>query len=340
MSQLPAVFDAGSSGAVVLATRTLQAFTDAILKDGGNAYRQFLRDQLPKAEDAYRQNDSPLRTHLGASQIGNKCDRDIWYSFRWATNPKNKFEWHDEPHTGTPCLECRRRAADMVRLFNRGHLEEPRFVALLLSIGCKVYQQDNQGKQFKISLLDGHYGGSCDCVAVGIPDLGVDEPALVEMKTHKDSSFQKLLDKGVEKSKPIHFNQMQVYMGGFGLKVALYLAVNKDTEQIYGEIVRFNQAIYDKSFKRAQNLVYLNIPPSKINNSPAWYECKICDNRHVCHKTPDASGTIPVPMRNCRTCMYSKPTDGDRWFCGYHNEILSKDAQLAGCGKYTVIGGM
>ena len=41
----------------------------------------------------------------------------------------------------------------MLRLFNRGHIEEARFIAMLLTIGMPVYQQDAEGKQFRI-----HFG--------------------------------------------------------------------------------------------------------------------------------------------------------------------------------------
>lgn len=326
---------------VVPAPKTLEAFTRALLKDGGNLFRKHLREQLPKAEDAYKEQKTELRTHLGGSQIGRECNREIWYGFRWVVDIEEKVEWHEGEHVGDPCKACLTRQADMIRLLNRGHLEEPRFVSLLLTIGCQVWQHNAQGKQFKVSLLDGHYGGSCDCVAVGIPDLPEGTPALVEMKTYNQKNFEKLLKGGVKAAKPQHHHQMQTYMGGLGLSVCLYLAVNKNNDAIYAELIAFDYKMYVADIERARTIVYINTPPKKISNSPAWHICRICEARFVCHKIPDNSKEIRQPMRNCRTCIYSKPVAGDQWACGFYDgAILSKEKQILGCGQYTQIGGM
>ena len=77
------------------------------------------------------------RTYLGASVIGKECKRALWYSFRWA---------------GTESFDGR-----MLRLFQTGHLAEPRFVADLRSIGATVWDCDPAtGKQFGFS----HFGGN------------------------------------------------------------------------------------------------------------------------------------------------------------------------------------
>ena len=64
--------------------------------------------------------DNSFRDHLGGSMIGRPCDRELWYGFR---------------HAARPNFDGR-----MLRLFNRGHLEEPRFVKSLESIGATVYE--------------------------------------------------------------------------------------------------------------------------------------------------------------------------------------------------------
>lgn len=63
------------------------------------------------------------RSHLGFSMIGDECQRKLWYGFRWCKTPK------PEPR--------------LKRLFNRGHLEEDRFVDYLRGIGCEVNPFDN-----------------------------------------------------------------------------------------------------------------------------------------------------------------------------------------------------
>jgi len=193
--------------AVQIASKTLAAIESTIAGDQGASYRQALQRVLPHIGDAYRGVDSPFRTHLGASVIGDECARKIWYGFHWTTIPSF--------------------GGRILRLFNRGHLEEGRFIAALLAIGCQVYQQDENGKQFRISGVSGHFGGSGDGIATGVPDVDPSLPVLLEFKTHNDKSYIKLAKEGVRSAKFEHYVQMQIYLRKMALTVALYMAVNK-----------------------------------------------------------------------------------------------------------------
>lgn len=297
--------------AVHLAKSTLSAINTTLEKDQGAAYRTFLGQVIPHMGDAYRGADkNPYRSHMGASGIGKDCGRAIWYSFRWFTRPH--FEGR------------------ILRLFNRGHLEEARFIALLLSIGVQVYQQDENGKQFRISDAGGHFGGSGDGIAVGIPDLPVGMACLLEFKTHAEKSFKKVQEEGVRSAKFEHFVQMNTYMRKMNLTVALYGAVNKNNDELYLELVPIDTITADQFIDRGRQLVFHPTPPKRINESPGWFECKYCDHKAVCHLNKD-------PERNCRTCFYSHPMEDGRWACGEptnNSKILSEDDQLAACPKY------
>ena len=118
---------------VMLALKTMAAIESAIEQDQGGKFRQFLGQIIPHMADAYRGVDEGFRSHLGASLIGGECSREIWYGFRWVKKPKF--------------------SGRILRLFNRGHLEEARFIAMLLTIGCQVWQQDGHGKQYRISVF-------------------------------------------------------------------------------------------------------------------------------------------------------------------------------------------
>lgn len=270
------------------ASLTVAAIDAAIKADQGNAFRGWLQKVLPHVGDAYGQNDSPFRSHMGASGIGKECPRAVWYSFRWATKPN--FEGR------------------MLRLFNRGHIEEARFIAMLLMIGCQVFQQDANGKQFRISDAGGHFGGSGDGVVVGLPDLPPGMPALAEFKTHNAKSFAKLAEQGVRISKPEHYVQMNVYMRKMGLNVGLYLAVNKDDDTLHGEIVHLDPELADRYIDRGVQLVFMPTAPKRVNDSPSWFACKFCDHRAVCHMGA-------TPEKNCRTCEHSVPREDGTWWC-------------------------
>lgn len=296
---------------IYLAVQTLKAINSQLESDQGAAYRQNLQKVLPHMSDAYRgaENNS-FRMHLGASGVGKDCSRAIWYSFRWFTKPH--FDGR------------------ILRLFNRGHMEEARVIALLLSIGAKVYQQDANGKQFRISDAGGHFGGSGDGVAIGLPDLEPDTPCLLEFKTHNDKSWKKMEENGVKLAKPEHYVQMQTYMRKMSLGVALYVAVNKNDDHLYMEIVPLDIITADMFIKRGVDLVFAATPPKKINDSPGWFGCKFCDHKPVCH-------LMAIPAKNCRTCYFAAPQQDGTWRCNNASvdiEILTEEMQLVGCQQY------
>lgn len=297
-----------------LATKTLKAIEEALVRDQGAKFRGLLRELMPAAEDAYSTKEDPWRDHLGASHIGRECPRELWYSFHWVTLRKDEGR--------------------MIRLFNRGHLEEPRFVALLRMIGCEVWQHDKSGKQFRIEGYRGHFGGSLDGVVRNLPDLP-EYPVLAEFKTHSLKSFDNLVAKGVLASKWEHFVQMTLYMGHYKLPWAIYCAVCKNDDSIHLELVQFDPAVYARYSDRSAMIIDATVPPAKINESPGWWKCKFCDHRAVCH----AKAT---PAKNCRTCKWVDVGDAKAWICnrpeqpdgGGANEVLTPEKQRVGCSLY------
>lgn len=319
--------------AVWKATKTLAAIDAAICADGGNSYRRNLGQVLPHLSDAYRSDEDDRRTHLGASVIGSDCERAVFFGFRWASKVRVRGKKGEDPQVA----ESRMR-----RLWNRGHLEEGRFIALLLTAGISVYQQDQSGKQFRITNLGGHFSGSGDGIAVGCPDLPVGVPCLLEMKTHSSDSFKKLVEDGVKVSKFQHYVQMNQYGNGFGLLYALYLAVNKDTDEIYAEIVQIDSANAQAFLDLAKRIVFAHQLPARIRGgNPGYHVCKyMCDHTDVCYSTVEVE-------RNCRTCEYVQFNPNGTVECISLNQrvkadengwedpiILDKNSQLQGCSNY------
>ena len=291
----------------ILAVKTLEAIEVALEEDQGARYRKYLQELLPLSPDIYRAGQpTELRAKLGASIMGKECSRELWYNFRWAVNVRHKGR--------------------MIRLFNRGHIEEPRFIALLKIINCEVWQLDENKKQYTIIDHDGHFGGSLDCVTRGIPDDPI-RPLLSEFKTHNEKSFSKLQDQGLRRSKLQHFVQMQLYMGGYKLERGIYIATNKNDDDLYAELINFDREQHDYYLKRASVIITQSTPPPKISDSPGWFTCKFCDYRFICHL--DAQ-----PLRSCRSCKYSKPSTNGDWFCNFHKMNLTEQGQLVGCDKY------
>ncbi|MDB5294691.1 MAG: hypothetical protein JWO31_674, partial [Phycisphaerales bacterium] len=261
------------------------------------------------------------RRYLGASVIGKPCDRALWYDFRWCG--REQF------------------AGRMVRLFETGHLEEHRFVHNLRSIGCDVrqYADDKTLEQFAVSAVGGHFKGHTDGAVLGLPEAPKTWH-LAEYKTHNHKSFTTLKSKGVAAHKPEHFAQMQVYMHLQGLTRAIYLAVNKNDDELYAERVKADAITADRYLARARSIVTAAEPPDRISSDPSAFGCKFCNHRDRCHGNPDAPAA-PVGI-NCRTCCHATPVvddarDDGPWRCDRHAKPLAEQEQARGCGDHLLI---
>lgn len=262
-------------------------------------------NKLPKliaAVDAYTMGirDGEKRKHLGASAIGHKCKRRVWYGWRWALT--NLHE------------------ARMLRLFGRGHREEPEIVKLLRGAGVTVYDAGESGElkeQLRISGCDGHFGGTPDGIVVDVPDMPPGEAGLLEMKTHNDKRFQKLKENGVFVEHLKYYIQMQVYMHFHGLPWGLYVGVNKNDDELYFEIIRYKKEVAVHYFQLADETIKAVEPPPRISESPGWHECKWCDMAEICHGTE-------LPDINCRTCIHGSPGGEGKWVCALRRKEIEE----------------
>jgi len=252
--------------------------------------------------------DNLPRAHLGASIIGDECTRRLWLTFHWAA--VQSFDGR------------------MLRLFETGHLAEPRFVSNLRAIGCEVLPTDEDGKQWTASAIGGHFGGSMDAAVIGVPEASK-AWHVGEFKTHNSKSFAKLAKDGVETSHPKHYKQMQVYMALFGIERALYLAVNKDTDELHAERVKWDKTVSDALLTRAELVITTAEPPERISTDPAYFVCKMCPFNELCHGAQ-------LPAANCRTCAHATPElDGDaRWSCAKWSADIPIDGQRNGCDEH------
>lgn len=268
-----------------------------------------IRAALDKAV-ADHQGDG-LREHLGFSVIGNSCARSIWYGWRW--------------------MAVKRHTGRILRLFQRGQDEEVRVIKWLRDMGAIVQEKDpDTGKQFLVSDFGGHVGGSGDGKVTGLERFGLEGLGLFECKTHGDKSFKDLKTKGLISSKLTHYVQMQMYMGYMGLLWGLYVAVNKNDDEIYMEVVLLKPELVAKYRERAGEIVKARHAPPKINESAAWFECKMCDYRMICHHGD-------IPAKNCRSCVFARAEQDGTWYCEHWHSDIPKTHIRAGCNKWTPI---
>lgn len=219
------------------------------------------------------------RGHLGASVIGKECPRAVALSYR-------KVSPDPSANNGR-----------MVRLFNRGHMEEARLAACLQVAGFTLKLISKDGGQ--ISYKAGDLQGSVD----GVIKLEDGSLAVLEFKTMGRKIWDKL-DKDSQ-IKPEHMAQMQCGMHGLGLEQALYLASCKDTDAIQVYLVKYDGEPTE-FLNLATDVVHGLIPPKLADTS---YLCKFCDHRAFCH---GGQG----PIASCRTCVHAVFDGNGKVTCG------------------------
>jgi CRISPR/Cas system-associated exonuclease Cas4 (RecB family) len=215
-------------------------------------------------------------------------------------------------------------------LFETGKREEPRLIENLKNIGIKISEIDEEtGEQHTVSFLGGHFGGSLDGIGSGFEEAPKTQH-VVEFKTRSDNSYRKLVSGGVEKASPEHYAQMQIYMFLSGIDRAMYICVNKNTDEVYTERVSLEVTTAEALLEKAERIVFASTPAPKISDSPTSFHCKWCSFKTFCHGTDR-------PQMNCRTCLHATPNPAGGWICEHHDKQLSVADQLAGCEDHLFI---
>ena len=149
-------------------------------------------------DEFHRKTTDTQRGHMGGSILGHQCERYLWYMFRWTF--KENFPGR------------------IRRLFRRGHNEEQTIVSDLRKIGIDIRDVGNNQARVEFG---GHVSGSIDgVIKSGVPGHET-EQFIAEFKAHNQKSFDGVGRQGVQKSKPWHYAQMQVYMLGKNIHKSL-----------------------------------------------------------------------------------------------------------------------
>lgn len=249
---------------------------------------------------------------IPVSQLAEECDRKLWYDFRWAS-----------PHEN---IQGR-----TLRIFETGNLEEERWIENLRMIGCEVVDKDDRGNQVRVEACGGHVGGYLDAEILGLPEAPKTWH-VGEIKSHNAKSFAALLKDGVRIAKPLHYGQIQTYMHQRGRDRGIYLAVCKDTDELYAERLDVDTPYVVRLLARAQSIIDAQEPPAKLHEDPAHkmaFACGWCKHAPVCHDSA-------WPRANCRTCLHSSAEPGG-WTCARWSKPLSLAEQAEGCPAHLYI---
>lgn len=244
---------------------------------------------------------------ISVGEIGNECDRALWYGLRWASQPE----------------EINGRT---LSIFRTGDRWEEVLVSDLERIGVSVW-----GQQDRIRLVGGHVRGKCDGKALGVPEAPKTEH-LCEFKSSNQKGFDLIVKQGCKKAKALHYGQCQIGMHAFGLSRCLYLVVNKNDDARYAERIEYDAEYCLRQLARAERIINSPEPPTGISEDPEFFGCMFCKHKPVCH-----DGAFP--RVTCRTCIHSTPLmDGNAgWDCARWCKPLSTDEQKAGCSAHLFI---
>lgn len=211
--------------------------------------------KLTKLIDNLKYKDDKPRDYIGASSIGSECLRQIWYEL----NCKESFP-----------IPNRIR-----RIFDTGKLMEEYILSLLQMCGLSLHRN--------VELIEhtmDYFEGHAD--AIWIKGLG--DRIIIEIKTAKNSEFQKVINHGLKKWNPKYYAQIQSYMGMSGINSTYILVLNKDNSELYDELVTFDSIFYEGLKEKAKMIYSAKSEPPRINGSALFYMCKMCKFKDICHQ--------------------------------------------------------
>jgi hypothetical protein len=267
----------------------------------------------PTREAIFAAYEADARTglptaHLGASLIGKSCERALWYDFRWTTTAASiraaiAATLRDRAAGGSPD----RAQSAAHRRHRPGSRSRDR--AAVAGRGTRRPLRRLARRRRAESASRPPRPGMC----------------WSSRRTRVQELRRTRPPKGVRRAKPQHFAQMQIYLRLTTLTRAMYLAVNKDTDDLYVE--RVEDSMRTTRSPAGQGRVASSSRRGRcdrVSEDPAWYECRMCDHHaEVCRG--EAAAAV-----NCRTCLASTPVEGG-WRCERHERLLSEADQRAGC---------
>ncbi|WP_342270489.1 hypothetical protein [Rickettsia endosymbiont of Orchestes rusci] len=236
---------------------------------------------------SYEKSTEPLRKYLGASRLGVPCSRALQYEYLKAINGDIRIV-DDGNH---------------IRNFEIGYLFERLMIDWLKLSGFKLLTHDEQGKQLGFAVADGKIAGHIDGVITDVPidikdlnrenkDLKISCPMLWETKSMNNKNWRETFTKGLVLSKPVYAAQIALYQAymeeticGISKNPCLFTAINKDTAEIYVELIPFDAELAQRMSDKAVNIIKATEAGETLPrgfSSKEVFDCKICPYQSKC----------------------------------------------------------
>lgn len=230
------------------------------------------------------------RNYLGASRWGEKCERRLGYEY-------NKF----------PVPDDKRIQGKTYAVFDMGHDGEKRVAEYLRLGGFTLLTERPDGSQFGFKAAphpetgDSRLAGHIDGVFTDGPteyngvSLGLTYPLMWENKALGKKSWGDVVKKGVRKSKPVYYTQLQTYCAYMDVpNGGLFTALNRDTGELYVEFVPFDPITAQEASDKALRVISASDPRElpRHTNDQSNFECSWCPFFDLCWKTPTITANI------------------------------------------------
>lgn len=264
--------------------------------------------------------DTKPRPYLGASIIGDPCQRKLWFQFRWAA--RAAFD------------------AATLKRFEDGHAGEAVQARRLRMVpGIELWTEDENGNQF--GFVDGHIRGHADGFIRGLKQA----PKTVHVWEHKQvgeksaAQLEKLKAEKGEKEALAHWNELyyaqaQVYMHYFKLTRHYLTCSTPGGRHTVSVRTNYDETHAVHYIQRAKAITTSLDMPGRLSDDPTHYRCKWCDFYATCH---GAAGAIAPLVSGCRMCKSSRPQDDGTWKCARFDVDIPEDKQRLGCDELEVI---
>ena len=215
-------------------------------------------------------NNQEKRNYLGVSGLGDECARRIQYIYQHAPQ---------------------KITANQIRTFDIGHKLEDLVAEWLIKSRFELKTRNEEGKQFGFSTAEGRIQGHVDGIIVDfsedLKEIGLRPQALWESKTMNSKNWSEVNKYGVFATKFGYYVQVQLYMAYLDLEQCLFTALNKDSSELYFEIISFDSETAQKYSDRAVNILKAcenNELLPRIAVDSAFFKCKMCPFYEICWK--------------------------------------------------------
>jgi len=256
---------------------------------------------------------------LGASSIGEPCERKLWFNWRMAG--QEKF------------------TAESLYRFDDGFNVEAVIASRLARVpNVKIRTVNpNTGYQFALALVDDHLRGRIDGLIDGLLQApttthvweakAVNETSLSALKKAKEKHGEK---GALKEWSILYYAQAVLYMHAFNLTRHYLTASSPGARSTISVRTNADPQFAQMLIEKATRIKESAHVPIGLSTDPTWYGCKFCNFHSLCFEKK-------VADMNCRTCLHSTPVEAGQWHCAKYNQNVPDNFQVQGCENHLFI---